>query len=67
MKDALKKLAPVAKAVVAAGVAGTAAPGAIAITIPPEVHAPWYAYLIASALSAALTGLLTWATPNKPA
>ncbi|MGN6549777.1 MAG: hypothetical protein ACTHJ3_07780 [Pararhizobium sp.] len=63
----LASLKPIAKAI-AAGVAGAAGGGgSLAVAIPPGVSAPWYAYLIASGMTAVLTAVVTYYVPNRPA
>ena len=60
-------IAKISKALAAAAAAGLSAPGAIAISIPADVSAPWYGYLIAGFLSGVLGFITTYYAPaNKP-
>lgn len=49
----------------AAGAAGGA--GTMAVTIPPEISAPWWAYLVASGLSAAFSFAAVYFAPANRA
>lgn len=70
MKLDITKLQRVSKAVAGAVVAGSAG-GIISpmVIIPPDVSAPWWAYLIAAAMSAAIGFAGVYVSPrnDKPA
>lgn len=55
----------VKKAIAGAVVAGASAPGAMIVTIPPEANAPWWGYILAGIVSAAIGYLGVYIAPKN--